>query len=512
MSRNIRSMAVVSGATLASRLSGLGRDVLLYATLGANLHTSAFLLAFTLPNLLRRLLGEGALSSALVPVFSSVFQKDRRTAFGLLNAVGFRLFLTLSAFIVLVWIVVFLTLRFADPGLRWTLVLEYTGWLFPYLLPVCLAALFAGVLGVLNHFAVPNLTPMVLNFCIIGGLLVGPVFGISDWAVQLRILALSVLVGGFLQLLLPLMVTRRFGWHPQLREHDPAARGEVWSLFLPGIAGAAILQVNLLVSRGLAYTLEDDAVSLLFLASRMIELPLGLFAVAIATVIFPVLSRDFAANRPEAFQRNLDEGFRLTLAITLPAACGLLILAHPILSLLFQWGAFSAANVNATAPILMVYAAGIPFYSLAGLLTRVWHSRKQMKFPVRVAGIVLVINVGLSLLLMGPLDVTGLALANVLASIAQVWILVWGLRRQAQPTRFGGILLPFLKVSAATLALGALLLIARVLLPEANTLSKAALALQVLALVAGGAALHFALLYLLRFDDLRDLLRPIMRR
>ncbi len=508
MSKTFRSILTVSAGTLGSRLTGLFRDVLLYAMLGASLHTSAFLLAFTLPNLFRRLLGEGALSSAMVPVFSTALRKGRRQAFILLNAVSLRLLAVLGGTVALGLLLLALADAGGWLGDRWSLSARFSYALLPYMIPVCVAAIFAAALGVMNHFSVPALTPVLLNLCMIGALLASPLLGIEDTQTRVWILCGGVLVGGILQVALPMVVLRRFGWRPTLGERvDRKDLREVWSLFLPGVAGAAILQVNLLISRALAYTIDDQAVSLLFLASRLIELPLGIFAIAIATVVFPLLSKDFAGGDEAAFQRNFEQGMRLTLAITLPAATGLILLSGPILTGLFEWGAFDASDVRSTTPIVIAYALGIPFYSASGLLTRAWHAGRQMRYPVRVAAVVLVLNIALSLLLMFPLGALGLAIANVLASVAQTFLLMVGFRSHGIPLRLHPLGQPILRLLPAALLMG---LVVAVLmygpLPWTET-GKLRAYLQMTTLIPVGVVVYLVLLRVFKVRDLEDWIR-----
>lgn len=439
MSLRLRHIATVSGATFASRISGLLRDVFIYAQLGAGLLNSAFIIAFTIPNLFRRLLGEGALSSAVVPVFSGVLSKaDREGAFAFFNRVITRLASLLIVISLIVMGVAGMTLLFTPPDQnRARLGLELGILLFPYVIPVCLAAIFAAGLNVLRHFAVPAVTPILLNLCMIAVFAFGIFVAGASGKTAVIFLSLGVLFGGALQLLAPAAVLWRYGWRPHIDFSADPALTRLWQLFLPALAGAAILQVNLLVSRGLAYGLSEEAVSLLYLASRLIEMPLGMFTIAVATVVFPVIAGYFASGDHAGFRHAFREGLMLIMAISLPAAVGLVFAGRPILSLLFEWGAFTAEDVRRTVPVLAVYALGLPLYSAATLYTRALHAAHDMRTPARIAGWNLLINLILSLLLMVPLGVSGLALANVLAALCQTLLLRQALLRHGLLTDHG---------------------------------------------------------------------------
>lgn len=286
MLKNLKNILVVSLSTVGSRVLGLVRDILIFAALGASAWNDAFILAFTLPNLFRRLLGEGALTSAMVPIFSDVLHRAGRSeAFAFFNQVLLRLLTILSALVV-GGMVLFGSL--ARCGLltdRWTLGAELAVLLLPYMIFICLAAIVSAGLNLLGRFAVAASTPMLLNLAMIGALVAGMWLS-DDQARIVYWLCGGVILGGLLQLLLPAWDLARQGWRPRVEQRASTEMSELWRLFLPGLMGAAILQVNILVSRLLAYSLDESAVSVLYLASRLMELPLGIFTVAVATVFF----------------------------------------------------------------------------------------------------------------------------------------------------------------------------------------------------------------------------------
>ena len=418
MSFAAKHVSAVAAATLLSRVFGLVRDILLFAGLGAGPALSAFVVAFTLPNLFRRMLGEGALTSAVVPVLANSLEKDGpEESFALLNAVLTRLVALLVVVAVGGGIVLLAVTSTAEFAQRWELAGRLSVLLLPYSILICVAAMLAAQLNVMHRFLVPGLSPVWLNLAMIGALGAGLLM--PGWTPLERVvvLSLAVLLGGLWQAFVPALALRREGWRPRLAQRRSTALDEVWRLLLPGLVGAAVLQVNLLLSRLLAFSIDDAAASVLYLANRLIELPYGVFAVAITTVAFPQMARAVAAADTSAFGAAYARGRGTIWLITLPAAVGLAILAEPILLTLFQWGLFDAADVRRTVLPLQVMAAGLPFFSWTILATRGLHSWKEMRLPVRFAIVNAVLNLGLSLALMPFWKEVGLAAANVCAGI-----------------------------------------------------------------------------------------------
>ncbi|MFT6235146.1 MAG: putative peptidoglycan lipid II flippase, partial [Lentimonas sp.] len=334
MFKNLKNIVVVSLSTIGSRVLGLVRDILIFAALGASAWNDAFILAFTVPNLFRRLLGEGALTSAMVPIFSDVLHRAGRSeAFAFFNQVLLRLLIILSAIVVSGMVLFGSLARSGMLSDRWALGAELAVVLLPYMIFICLAAIVSAGLNLLGRFAIAASTPIVLNLAMITALGAG-IWLSQDQAQMVYWLCAGVLFGGLLQLLMPAWDLARQGWRPRMESRGPTAEmSELWRLFLPGLMGAAILQVNILVSRLLAYSLDESAVSVLYLASRLMELPLGIFTVAVATVFFPLLARAVSDKDDHAFAGALNQGMRLVVGISLPAGIGLVVLGGPILEL-----------------------------------------------------------------------------------------------------------------------------------------------------------------------------------
>lgn len=514
MLKNFRNIAVISLSTVGSRVLGLARDIMIFAALGTSIWNSAFILAFTLPNLFRRLLGEGALTSAVVPVFTDVLKKQgREVAFLFFNQVLLRVSAMLLATVTAGIGILALLNSFGLLTGRWILGADLSVILLPYMVFICLAAIISAGLNVIGRFAAAALTPILLNLSMIFALAGGWFLG-SDKQEIVYILCGGVLFGGALQLALPAWDLIRQGWRPKFTAETSDSLDQVWGLFLPGLMGAAILQVNILVSRLLAFSLDESSVSVLYLASRLMELPLGIFTISVVTVFFPLLAGAVTDKDRNAFAASFNQGSRLILAISIPAGVGLLVLAEPILELLFNWGNFSLEDVQATLPLLVIYAFGLPFYSLATFATRGLHARKDMVSPVRVAGFCLVTNAVAGYLLMQFYGAAGLAAANVIAAIVQSAMLWRCLSVSADGVMARFMLKPFLQIAASVVVMGiaviAVMMTCNQFLEVQST--KVMSGLIVTLCVPMGALIYFALLALFRFEDIGQLKALLFRR
>lgn len=509
MSRHFQHIAIVAASTLGSRVLGLLRDILTFSLLGTSPAAAAFLFAFTIPNLFRRLLGEGALTSALVPVFSETLSRNgKQAALRFANQAMTRTavaLVVLSLLVALVYGIAFGVLGLTD-GIeedfreRWRLGCLLGIILIPYMTLICLAATQGAILNVLQRFAIHALSSVWLNIAMIVSLVVaGPMLGLNVTATA-YLLASAVLVGGLAQLFIPSMALREEGWRWQWDKSGGEQISELRRLFLPALAGAAILQVNILVSRMLGFSLSDEALPALYISARLVELPLGVFAVAVATVLFPSLSLYAASGDSHGLAGAFGQGLRVILAITVPAAVGLIVLSEPLLGLLFEWGRFNASDVAVSRPVLIVFAAAMPFYALSTLATRAYHAMKDTRSPVRVSAWSFFVNLGVSIALLVPLGVLGLALANLVSAGLQSVMLVWGLRRDAG--QILSRLMPFevLKIGLASLPMGLACWLAHSTL-SSLTAGKLVDVLSICVVVPVGVIVYFLMLWLLRFTD-----------
>ncbi|MCU0794144.1 MAG: murein biosynthesis integral membrane protein MurJ [Opitutaceae bacterium] len=471
MGRALRNIGIVSGVTMASRVLGLGRDVAITAVFGASALASAFVTAFTLPNLFRRLLGEGALTAALVPTLQEETKaRGEDGAHALVNQVATWTLLASGAITLAAMAVL------AAHG-WWAPRLEAAGWeaatvarwatgaglgvvLFPYLVTVCLAAVFSAALQIRGRFLEPALNPVWLNLSMLGLLGVG-VWGAAgdDAAARMRWLCAGVLLGGLLQMVVPALALRRLGWRPRFAAERSEGVRQIARLMVPTLFGSAIYLINTTVSRLLGLSLDDAAATVLNLSTRLMELPIGVFALAVSTVVFPQIARHAAEGRLDRLAEDYGKGMRLILLVNVPAAFGLAVLAEPITRVLFERGAFTARDTAVMGPVLAASALALPFLAFVSLTLRAFYALKDTGTPVRVALVSFVVNVVASVALMGSLGATGLAMAATLAVVVQAALLQVLLTRRVRGVRFRGLVPHLVKVSAASvlmaLAVGA---------------------------------------------------------
>lgn len=463
MSKSLRNIGIVSGATMVSRVLGLVRDMAIAAVFGTSAWASAFVTAFTLPNLFRRLLGEGALTAALIPTLNDeLAARQRAGAFALVNQVASWLTVVTGTIVGLGMLGLAWVARHAGaaesvggPWERWALGAELAVVLFPYLVFVCMAAALSAALQTLHRFLEPALSPIWLNMAMIGALGGAVMLG---WAEaedgRMNWLCGGVLVGGALQVIVPAAALMREGWRPRF---DLSLSGPVRSigrLMGPTVLGSAIYLINMAVSRLIGLSLNESAAAVLNLASRLMELPIGVFAVAVSTVLFPLISKKAAEGDWAGMTEAYRKGLRLILVINIPAAVGLVVLAEPIVRLLFQRGAFGAEDTAQTVPVLAAFAVGLPFFSFVNVVLRAFYAQKDTATPVRGAIWSFVVNVGLSLALMRPLGTLGLAIATNVAVVVQAVYLQVRLTRGRGELAFAPVWRDVVKIVGAALVMG----------------------------------------------------------
>ncbi len=523
MSKNLKNISLVSALTLVSRVLGLARDSLIAAVFGTSALASAFTTAFTLPNLFRRLLGEGALTAAFVPTLhDELKQSQREGAFRLLSQVSTWL-LVVSTGIVSISVVSLVAVAQAarhghfggaspETIARWIQAAELAVWLFPYLVFVCLAAAFSAALQTLQRFLEPALSPIWLNLAILALLSSAVAWQWSDGDLgRMHWLCVAVLFGGVLQMLVPAITLMRMGWRPRLDLHlSPQVRA-IARLMTPTLFGSAIYLVNMAVSRFIGLSLDDASATILNLASRLMELPIGLFAVAVTTVIFPLISRHAAQGDWTSMATDYRKGMRLILVMNIPAAAGLALLATPIVRLLFQRGAFSASDTAMTMPVVAVYALGLPFFSFVSLLLRAFYAQKDTLTPVHAALLSFAINIALSLLLMRNLGTVGLAIAGNLAVVVQAVYLQHRLSRRRAELGFVPLVPDLARILAATAVMSAVVYGAEHLSNGFIQAGAAGDLLRIVAVIAVGVAVYGATLWVLKIEGSAELVRLLRR-
>ncbi len=455
--RQIASAAgVVSLATLASRVLGFVRDMALAWLFGAGMMADAFFVAFRIPSTLRELLGEGALSAAFIPTFTRTSTREGRdAAWGLASAVMGTLMVVLAAVTTLGILLAPIIVHVLAPGFaadpaKVLLTIRLLRIMFPYIFLVGLAALFMAILNSLGHFLTPALSPIMLNLAIIlAVLLVAP--RVSHPIVPV---AVAVVVGGAGQLLVQLPAALARGWRPrfQVAPRDPGVR-HIGRLMLPGVLGLAVTQVNVFVGTLLASLLPQGSVAVLTYAFRLVQFPIGVVGVAIATGALPVMAAAMARDAPEEMRRALQDSLRLALFLALPAIVGLIVFGAPILHVLFERGAFTRPVTLLTAKVLTAYAVGLGFYVANRILVPAFYAMHDTWSPVLLGITAVGINIGGSLLLMGPLGPAGLALATAIASAGNFTLLLTRLQRRIGSLDLRALAHAGIRVAAVCLAM-----------------------------------------------------------
>jgi putative peptidoglycan lipid II flippase len=510
VSKSLKDIGLVAGFTVVSRVLGLVREVATAAVFGTSALNSAFVSAFTLPNLFRRLLGEGALTGAFVPTLTHELEQNRREgAFRLVSKVASWL-LVATAAVVAVAVVALtqadLLIAAAEraglssaTGRRLLLGADLAVVLFPYMVFVCLAAAFSGACQVLGRFAEPALSPVWLNLVILAALGLGAWWAWDEPA-RMGLLCGAVLLGGFLQMAVPAAVLWREGWRPAFDLRPDERVREILRLMGPTVVGSAIYLVNIAVSRFVGLSLNDSAAAVLNLATRVMELPIGVFTLAVATVVFPLIARHAARGEFGELTTAYHRGLRLILLIAVPSAAGLVVLSEPITRLLFERGAFAARDTALMTPVLAAYALGLPFVSFTSLALRGFYALRDTATPVRAAGLSFVVNLALSLLLMGPLSTVGLALASTVAVVVQAAYLQHHLARRLDGFSLVGLRPTLLRIAAGAALMAAFAFAADRGLGALGLPGKAADWIAVLGVIPAAAALYGAVLWRLRVE------------
>ena len=460
--RLARSAGVTGAATLASRLLGLARDQVLAALFGAGNEMDAFIVAFRIPNLVRDLVAEGAMSSAFVPTFTRhLTQYGKRDAWRLGNNV-------LNALVIITGVLIVFGIILAEPLVtmyagdfervpgKLALTVRMTRVMLPFLTMAAIAAAAMGMLNSLHHYFVPAVAPAMFNVATIACafLLVPlmPAFGLP----RIMAIAIAALIGGFSQVAIQWPALRREGYRYEAI-FDPRDAGlrRVLILMGPGTLGLAATQVNIFVNTLLATTQGTGAVSWLTYAFRLMYLPLGLFGVSIGTAILPEVSRNAAVDDTAGIRETLSRGLAMMLLVNVPATLGLMTLATPIVRLLFERGLFLPADTEATATAVRLYACGLVGYSAARIASPTFYALGQSRMPVLVSAGTIGLNVLLSVALVRVLGFAGLALSTSIAALVNGSVLVWLLWRHLGGLQGRTLAVVLVKVGLAAIVMAA---------------------------------------------------------
>lgn len=429
----LRSSILVSICTFLSRILGLVRDAALAYVIGASSSADAFYVAFKIPNFFRRLFAEGAFAQAFVPVLSDYkVNKGHDAVRELVSAVSGSLALILVLITVVFiafapWVVYLFAPGFANDSEQIALAADLLMITFPYLLFISLTALAGGILNSHNQYAVPAITPIFLNL----SLIVATLFFAKEASEKETAVAWGVFFAGALQLAfqLPFLAKLKLLPLPTVEFSHPGV-SRIFQLMLPALFGVSVGQINLLLDTILASFLETGSITWLYLSDRLYELPLGIFAIAVGTVVLPALSRNFAGEDRAAFVSTLDWGVRVVLLIAIPSSIALFLLAEPLVATIFYRGALTENDVLKAAMSLQAYSLGLVFMMLIKVLAPGYYARQDTKTPVKVGVIAMVANMVFNLILVFPFGHVGLALATTLSAFLNMFLLWRGLSNE----------------------------------------------------------------------------------
>lgn len=428
----VKSTSIVAGMTMLSRVLGFVRDVVLAIIFGAGPEFDAFVIAFKLPNFMRRLFADGAFAQAFVPVLAQY--KEQRSPEEVREfvariagtlAVTVTLVVAAAELLVPIIVMVFAPGFMSDPY-RYLLASHMLHITFPYLLLISLVALAGATLNTHGRFAIPAFTPVLLNIALIGAAW----FFAPHAKTPIYVLAWGVVAGGALQLALQIPFLKKVGVLPRPKWgfRDPGVR-RVMKLMVPALFGVSVAQMSLLVDNFFASFLPEGSISWLYYSDRLTYLPLGVIGVALATVVMPYLSRQHSSNAQDKFSQTLDWALRCVVVIGVPSAVGLFILSGPLLATLIHHGAFDVHDVIMTRKSLMAFSLGLPGFMLVKVLASGFYSQRNIKTPVKIAAIAMGVNLVFNLILIVPLQHAGLALSTSISSLVNAGLLLFLLRR-----------------------------------------------------------------------------------
>jgi len=466
----VKGFRQIASLTALSRIFGLIRDLAYSHFFGANQLLDAWIIAFRIPNLSRRLFGEGAASASFIPVYSETLHSDKQQAARLANTVVTVMFVLLAALVLVgeggIWLYYKVFARTSET----VLILSLSSIMLPYMLFVCMVAVVAGLLNVHRHFAAPAAAPIALNVFIIGTILITGWLAKLEARAQLFYVAVAVLVAGLVQIGMQVPALRRCGVsiRPAWGVRSEQFR-KILLLMGPMILGLTATQINTLADDLIAWwfsgsaekgaffeMLQRGSVSHLYYAQRLYQLPLGVLGISLATAIFPVMSADVARKDFSALRATIARGLRTTVFVAVPATMGLVIVARPLISAAFEHGRFNAEDTRMVVRTLCFYAGGLCGYFAQQILARAFYSMQDSRTPMHSALVAVSANFMLNLTLIWFLDRAGLACATAICSYLQVVILVAVLRKKLGPSILDGLFGAIVKTIVATAFMGSL--------------------------------------------------------
>lgn len=500
-----KSIGIVSLGTFTSRILGYVRDVLIANRFGASTISDAFFIAWRIPNSLRELLGEGALSAAFIPVFTEYFKtRDKQQAWRLASLILNGL-LIISMLITLLGIIFApLIITIIAPGFlgkdAFALTVALNRIMFPFTIFICLAALVMGILNSCQRFSLPAFAPAVLNLCLILSIFFlcpkfhQPIFGLS----------IGLLIGGLFQLLIqiPPLIKEKMEYRLIVDFFDPGVK-RIILLMIPRTIGAAVTQFNIFVSNLLASFLASGSISSLFYANRLVHFPLAMFGIATGTVLFPTMSRQVVDGNLDGLKKSLAFGLKMVILTCLPATIGLMVLGKSIIQLLFQHGHFDVSAANMTGLALFFYAFGLLGFASLYVIVPAFYSQQDTLTPVKTGMISATSNIIFSLLLMRPLEQGGLTLSLSLAGYLNASLLLIKLRQKIGPLGLRQIFQFFFKILFASILMG---IFCRLIM-----LTGIGVFEQVIIGIIGGLAVLFLCCKWLKIEELGSIVKLFKR-
>ena len=517
-----RSAGLISVATMASRVLGVAREMVLAALFGASggMEMDAFNVAFRVPNLVRDLFAEGAMTAAFVPTFTRTLTNEGREAAWRLGNLVINALLVITGVIIAIGILFAPQIThaiapgYADTPGKLELTTELTRIMLPFLATVAIAVAMMGMLNSLRRFFIPALSPAMFNvatiFCAFA---IVPVMPRLGWQPIVAI-AMATVLGGLGQIALqwPLLRTEGFRYRPTLHFKDPQLL-EVLRLMGPGTLGLAAVQINVFVNTYLATSQEQGAVSWLNYAFRLMYLPIGLFGVSIATAALPDIARRANEGDSVGMQRTISTALRMMLMLNVPATVGLIALAHPIVAVLLQRGQFTAHDTSATAAALIFYSPGLLGYSAVKIASPSFYSLRDSRTPVTVSVVAVLANLAINLMLVRALGYRGLALGTALAAIFNAGTLLWLLRHRLGGLEERRILTAFAKIFVASIAMGAAARLTSwslaITLPPAHFVSRA---IELGGSITAGVLVLIVAARLLRLEEFDEAFARVLKR
>jgi putative peptidoglycan lipid II flippase len=511
----LKSAWILSGMTLLSRLLGMIRDIVCASFFGTTWQWDAFIYAFMLPNFFRRLVGEGALSGVFVPIYTDLLnRKGVEEAHRFANVVLSFFGLSFFILIFVVEVVLFYLLKQASLSPRILLILDLLRILFPYLALMSFYSMSMGILNSHRKFFGPSLGPVLLNVLWIGGVFFVGLQSTMSVVMQLRWLAGFIILSGVLQVLCQFSFLKqvhfRFSWILNKKQEGV---GRALKLLFPVILGFAVMQINLLVDMTLSFWVGPGANSSLWYGNRLMQFPLGVFAIALGTALLPTIASQASQKKMADVSQSIAFALRMVFFITIPCAVGLMVLGRPIIEILFERGAFNSESTNRTWAVLVCYSIGLFAYAGQKILISGFHGIQNTKTPMKIAVVALVANVVFNLLLMKPMGEAGLALATSLSGILQLILFYIYFDLKVVKLSSKIIFFSMVKTFLIAMIMGVVSFVCYYYLSQlgevSTTLTKAC---SLIVSIIAGTLVYIFLFYILKGQELSETLLLVKRR